>query len=56
MLASLLWYSQGVIMARPKLKLVLNSEECQALERLVRRRKTARHLTVRARIVLACGG
>ena len=41
-------------MARPKLDLVLSSEERQALERLVRRRKTAQQLALRARIVLAC--
>jgi len=41
-------------MARPKAELVLSPEEREGLERLVRRRKTAQQLALRARIVLAC--
>ena len=41
-------------MARPKKELILSSEERQSLERLIRRRKTAQQLALRARIVLAC--
>ena len=40
---------------RPKAKLVLTEAEKQALQRLVRRSKTARAVAFRARIVLKCG-
>jgi transposase len=39
---------------RPKTELVLSDEERQVLERLIRRRKSAQALALRARIVLAC--
>ena len=38
---------------RPKAELVLTDEERSVLERLVRRRKSAQALALRARIVLA---
>jgi transposase len=41
---------------RPKAELVLSEEERSVLERLVRRRKSAQALALRARIVLACAG
>lgn len=41
-------------MARPKAELVLSPKERETLERLVRRRKTAQQLALRARIVLVC--
>ena len=39
---------------RPKAELVLTDEERTALERLVRRRKSAQAMAMRARIVLRC--
>jgi transposase-like protein len=39
---------------RPKPPLVLTDEERLTLERLVRRRKSAQAIALRARIVLAC--
>lgn len=40
---------------RPKTPLVLDEAEREVLERNVRRLKTAQHLALRSRIVLACG-